>query len=133
MASLYKRDMSYFKIDFNLQEEVAITTLDKFCKESRIEKINYLKLDVEGNEMEVLKGAQDLLKADAVDFIQFEFGGADIDARVFLRDFVNLLKGRFNIFRIVKDGLRPLNYSEFFEIFVTTNFLAASKRLKDFK
>ena len=42
--------------------EVDVTTLDEFCKENAINKIDILKIDVEGFEHEVLQGAQSVLK-----------------------------------------------------------------------
>ena len=43
-----------------------------------------------------------MLSKGAIEVIQFEFGGANIDAKVFLRDFVNLLKNEFNIYRVLE-------------------------------
>ncbi len=129
MASVYKRDMSTFNIDFSRQENIKLTALDKFCQGANIETIDFLKLDVEGNELEVLKGAKDFLADNRISTIQFEFGGANIDSRIYLRDFVNLLSGNFALYRILKDGLSPLNYTEWSEVFVTTNFLAINKNI----
>ena len=36
-------------------------TLDNFCKKKKIKKIDILKIDVEGAEMDVLKGANKIL------------------------------------------------------------------------
>jgi len=60
--------------------------------------------------------------------VQVEFGGTAIDARVYLRDFFDLLGNDFAIHRIVRDGVVPVTYSEWFEVFVTSNFLAIAAR-----
>jgi FkbM family methyltransferase len=39
---------------------VRVTRLDDFVRESRIERVDFIKLDVEGAELSVLKGASDL-------------------------------------------------------------------------
>lgn len=56
---------------------VASTTLDLFCAERRIERIGLLKLDVEGFELQVLKGGSRMLWN--TDFVYLEFN--DIAAR----------------------------------------------------
>lgn len=53
-------------------ELVEAISLDTFCEEHNIQKIDYLKVDVEGAESDVLQGATQLLKNKAVEFIQFE-------------------------------------------------------------
>ncbi len=41
---------------------VDTTTLDSYCEKNQIEKVDYLKIDVEGHEIAVLKGAEKLLR-----------------------------------------------------------------------
>ncbi|MBV6625405.1 MAG: FkbM family methyltransferase [Rivularia sp. (in: Bacteria)] len=53
-------------------EVVEAISLDSFCQQHDIEEIDYLKVDVEGAESDVLQGASQLLKNKAVKFIQFE-------------------------------------------------------------
>jgi hypothetical protein len=103
-------------------------TLDEYCREKNISRIDFLKLDVEGHELKALAGAKEMLSAGKIDRIQFEFGGCDIDSRSFFQDFFYLLQNRYDIFRILKNGLRPIKkYEETEEIFLTTNFLAVKR------
>lgn len=53
-------------------EVVEAITLDNFCQSHNIQKINFLKVDVEGAESDVLKGSVELLQKKAIKFIQFE-------------------------------------------------------------
>ena len=43
LASLTKRKLDHFGIEFNESETVQIETIDDYCKENSIEKINLLK------------------------------------------------------------------------------------------
>jgi hypothetical protein len=52
--------------------EVPSWTLDEFCNTERIERINFLKVDVEGFELSVFRGAERLLRERRVDYICFE-------------------------------------------------------------
>lgn len=79
--------------------------------------------------LKVLKGAKDLIGKNSIDFIQFEFGGANIDSRTYFQDFYYLLTPYYKIYRILKDGLIAIDaYKEIYEIFLTTNFLAILKK-----
>jgi len=128
LASLYNRQLDYLGITMDKKEEVEIRKLDDYCDQESIQYIDLLKLDVEGNELDVLYGANRMLNKTSIGFIQFEFGGCNIDSRTYFRDFFYLLKPNFNIYRILQDGIYPINkYSEMNEIFVTTNFLARKK------
>ena len=125
LASVYRRRLDHFNIDMNKSEDVVVKTLDTFCDENRIKRVHFLKLDVEGHELKALEGAEKMLNSGSIDFIQFEFGGCNIDSRTYFQDFYYLLKDNYKIYRIVKDGLYPINqYREMYEAFITTNFLA---------
>ncbi len=130
LASLLKRDSDIVGREMDVVEEVKVDTLDSFCEKNSILAIDFLKLDVEGNEYKVLAGAKKTLEEGRISFIQFEFGDTDIDARVFFLDFFKLLSPQYNLYRILKNGLAPMpTYKETDEIFFTTNYLAVLKEL----
>jgi FkbM family methyltransferase len=131
MASVYKRNLEHFNIEMNKSEEIELRTLDSFCRENNIGHVHFLKLDVEGHELKVIEGAKEMIAAGNIDFIQFEFGGTDIDSRTYFRDFYYALHDKYTINRIVIDGVFPLGpYGEVQESFLTTNFLAEKKTIK---
>jgi len=47
-------------------------TLEEFCNSQSIKKIDFLKIDVEGAELEVFKGSSKLLREHAIEYIAFE-------------------------------------------------------------
>ena len=61
------------------QESVQTIALDDFCTQQGIDRIHLLKIDVEGAEYQVLKGAKMLLQAKRIDCIVFEFGVTSFD------------------------------------------------------
>lgn len=127
LSSIYRHRFDDVPAASLTTEEARMVTLSDFCAQERIKRIHLLKMDVEGNELECLKGAGDLLD-DSIDFIQFEFGTCNIFSKTYFRDFYNLLHERYHIFRILKDGPHRIDrYRAADELFVTTNFLAERK------
>jgi len=49
----------------NEKETINLTTLDKFVEENNIEKIDFIKADIEGAERDMIKGAIQVLKTFA--------------------------------------------------------------------
>lgn len=63
------------RIDSEPQEcgvTVQLNTLDNFCEMQNIGRINLLKIDVEGHEMQVLRGAEGLFNQRRIDFVVCE-------------------------------------------------------------
>ncbi len=56
------------------QEKVAVTTVDLFMDDHNVRQIDLLKIDTEGFDLEVLKGAQEALREGRVQFVQVEVG-----------------------------------------------------------
>ncbi len=81
-----------FDIEPKQHIEVPCTTLDKYCTQNNIEHIDFLKIDVEGGELNVLKGATKLLKAKKIKCIVFEFGQTSYDMGNTAADYISFFK-----------------------------------------
>ena len=55
-------------------EAVDVSTLDEFCQSKGVSHIDFLKVDTEGADLEVLKGADGLLTMQKIDLVQVEAG-----------------------------------------------------------
>lgn len=129
-ASLTKRKMDCYGVDFDYSEDVSIDTLDAYCLANDIKEIDLLKIDVEGHELDVVEGSKEMLKRKMIKMISFEFGGCNIDTSTFLRDFYYLFdEFGFLLYRITPSGyFYPLdNYNEKLEMFRTTNYIGIRK------
>ena len=111
---------------------VPVNTLDRYCNHMNISRISFMKIDVEGAELEVLNGANKLFCEDRIDFIQFEYGGTFRDAGITLeRVFQILSPHQFLMFKISPKGLVYIShFSPDMEHYRYTNFLAVNRRFE---
>lgn len=93
-------------------KRLPLRSLESYCNEKGIDKINFLKTDIEEYDFFALQGLGSRIRT--VDFIQFELGlGAPyLDRRVEARDYFSLLGDNFNLY-LVKDEKNPIWYSGF--------------------
>jgi len=130
LASLFQRDVLVSMTDNKMtKEEIEVSTIDLFCQTNKINHIHFLKIDVEGNELNVLKGARRMLSENRIGTIQFEFGGTAIDSKIFINDFIKLLSCHgYSMGRILRNGIDEYNnYTIYREVFDFANYLAWKK------
>lgn len=103
--------------------QVRAVRIDAFCAEQGIDHVDLLKIDSEGHELAILRGASGIL--DRVDAIQFEYGGTALDARIYLRDFFDLLGDRFDLYRLWRRGkIHYRQWTELLEFAAYQNWVA---------
>ncbi|MFY7928067.1 MAG: FkbM family methyltransferase [Oligoflexus sp.] len=104
---------------------VEVQSGDRYVIDQGLKHIDYLKIDVEGAELTVLKGFDQMLAARKIDLIQFEYGPNTKQARVFLADFYDLLgKYGFILGKIFPNGVDFKEYHIENENFVGPNYIA---------
>ena len=83
-----------------------------YINDNNIKNIDFLKIDTEGYELNVIKGFEE--KINIVDKIQFEYGGTYKDNKTRLIDVLSYLESyRFtNFYYLRKDGLETINNYE---------------------
>jgi FkbM family methyltransferase len=88
---------------------VECTTLDSFLDTIADGRVDLLKIDVEGFEHSVLKGAQRAIAAGRVGVVQFEFNSMNTVSRTFMGDFMKALPG-YRLYRLLRSGeLLPIS------------------------
>ncbi len=114
-------------------EQVPLTTLDSFVKQNNITQISLLKIDAEGHDPDVIKGAEMLIANQNIGVIQFEYNWRWIFGNNFLRDvFMNLSENGYHLGKVTPRGIQFFpRYSVELETFVESNYIACTDEWVD--
>lgn len=110
-ASLYREAIERTHHQQSAAWDVQVTTLDTFIETHGLETIHLLKIDTEGNELNVLRGCQRARQRGTIDVIQFEMSQMHVNSRTFLSDFVDVLGG-YQLYRMLPSELVPLDQDD---------------------
>jgi len=128
-ASVYKDVIEVIHKSNSREFEIELTTIDSFVEENNLQKIALLKIDTEGNEKNVLLGAEKAIENNIIEVIQIEFNEMNVVSRTFFKDIIDLLPG-YTFYRLLPDGMKALGnyYSVLHEIFAFQNIVAIKQR-----
>jgi FkbM family methyltransferase len=114
-----------------VSHKVNVSTVDIICHQNSITEIDFLKIDVEGYELDVLKGAEKMLQSESIKIIQFEFTQLNTTTRLYFKDFWEMLSDSYNIYRLLPNDLLQIKKynATMDEIFGYQNFVAIKKGL----
>jgi FkbM family methyltransferase len=91
--------------------EVHIDKIDDFSKANNIPSINFLKIDAEGFDLNVLEGASEMLTRQAIDIFTFEFASGWTASKRYLWEVDAFLKEKpYRLFRLFNGFLCPFIY-----------------------
>jgi FkbM family methyltransferase len=105
--------------------EVETDTIDQVMQRLQLSHVDLLKIDVEGSELSVLRGAKDALRTNRISIIQFEISPINLITRTFLQDFIDYLPN-YRFFRLLPNGLVDLDSYKPWqrEVFADQNIVA---------
>jgi FkbM family methyltransferase len=107
------RPMTQIRLDTTI--EVPVDTVDEFISRSEIASVDIMKMDTEGHEMEVLRGAARSIHVGKIKLILFEFGLHQIESRDFFKDFWQFLTRRlYKMYFVDNDGkIQPIPHYQY--------------------
>lgn len=107
-------------------ENVELLTLDDFTEKNNLSHISLLKIDAEGHDPDVIKGAENLISNQKIGIIQFEYNWRWIFSNQFLRDvFTDLSRHGYHIGKVTPKGIQFFpEYHIDLETFVEGNYIA---------
>lgn len=104
---------------------VTVATLDDALRDAGWNRVDLLKIDAEGYDLQVLRGARESIASRSIGVIQFEYNRAWQLAGDTLRAAYTLLESSgYRVFVLRRDGLYTLDYLRYEEYFEYTNFVA---------
>jgi FkbM family methyltransferase len=111
--------------------DVQTSTLDRYCSENSIDRIDMIKIDTEGNDLRVIQGAIEILRRGNVGVMQFEYTFRWIYSRSFLKDVFDLVRGTpYWVAKICSTGLEIyVEWHPELERFFETNYALVHERL----
>jgi FkbM family methyltransferase len=128
IASLHQRLDTPFKNKGFATYDVETVTLDSIIEAYHLNRVDFMKMDIEGHELSALQGASKSLEAGVIKAFSFEFGSGNINSRTFFRDFWDLLSPmNYQIYRILPSSrlMRIKDYYEDCEYFRgVSNYIA---------
>lgn len=110
----------------NFIENVELLTLDDFAKKNDLSHISLLKIDAEGHDPDVIKGAKNLISNQKIGIIQFEYNWRWIFSNQFLRNvFTDLSSRGYFIGKVTPKGIQFFpEYHIDLETFIEGNYIA---------
>jgi FkbM family methyltransferase len=111
--------------------KVPTISLDDYCLNHNIRRIHFAKIDAEGAEFSIIKGMQNLIKQNRVDFFQFEYGGTFKDSNSSLSEVFDFISNyKYDIYKISDSGLIFISsFHKGLEDYKKCDFLVVHKRL----
>lgn len=114
-ASLHVRGDTPFRELTYQAREVEVVTIDQVIESKQIAFVDFMKMDIEGNELFALRGARQALAARKIGALSFEFGCTNVNSRTFFKDFWDLLTASgYSLARITPGG-SPVAIGEYYE------------------
>jgi FkbM family methyltransferase len=111
-------------------QRVRVTTVDQEAADACFEYVGMLKIDVEGYDFHVLRGAKHLLERVAVGLVQFEYNRPWASAGSTLSAAMSYLNSfGYQVYLLRSTGLHRLDYERYGEFFSYTNFVAISPEM----
>ena len=107
-------------------ENVELLTLDDFADKNDLSHISLLKIDAEGHDPDVIKGAENLISNQKIGIIQFEYNWRWIFSNQFLKNvFTDLSQHGYHIGKVTPKGIQFFpEYHIDLETFVEGNYIA---------
>ena len=125
-ASLHREVIERLHGARAVEHRVPVVCLDDYVREHGIRSIDLLKIDTEGHEFAVLRGAADTLRAGMVDCVHIEFNEMNAVSGVFFKQFYDLLSPSYTMYRLLPTSMLEIKrYTPLYhEVFAFQNIVA---------
>ena len=114
-----------------LTEEVTTTTLSSYAEQAGLDQLALVKIDTEGHDLAVLRGARQLFAEQRISVAQFEYNHRWIYARSYLHDAFELLEPLgYRVGKLTPAGVEFYpSWDAELETFVEGNYVACRQAI----
>jgi hypothetical protein len=117
----------------SMRFEARLETGDSYRALNHIEAVDFVKIDVEGAEIRVLRGLSQCLSERNIQCLQFEYGAFSTQTKVLLTDYYSLLSSDYWIGKIYPSYVDFRAYDWTMEDFRFSNYCCVSKSRADLR
>ncbi len=129
-SSLYNIQGLSYKA--NQKQTIELIRGDNFMNDYKINEIDFLKIDVEGAEYDVINGFEEHINQGKIKAIQFEYGYINITTKYLLIDYYNYFNSKgYVLGKIFPKTVEFRKYEFKYEDFLGPNFIAVKKTETD--
>jgi FkbM family methyltransferase len=132
LSSLHKQD--WWETELPMKTSIVkLCTVDNYCQKNKIEFIDYLKIDCEGNDYFVLIGAMEILKQDKIKFIQIEYGGHYRIVDVKFADIIKQMNELgYKVYSFQTDNYNEITLENFTEDYHYENYIITKEEIHNY-
>jgi FkbM family methyltransferase len=119
------------RIIYEAALEVSTNTVDEYCRQTSVDRIDLLKIDTEGGDLRVIRGALGLLRAGNIGVLQFEYNFRWIHSRSYLKDVFDLISDTpYRVAKVCSSALEIYDqWHPELERYFETNYALVHERL----
>jgi FkbM family methyltransferase len=108
------------------RNSITVQTLtgNQILKDEELENVNFLKIDAEGHDFNILQGFAEAIEKNYIELIQFEYNIFTLEAGHSLSKFFKLLGQKYILCRLLPNGLEACGYHPVLDNFGQSNWVA---------
>lgn len=130
LSSIYNNhEWDYLPKQFG---KIGTTTIDQYCGQLGVDHVDFIKIDVEGAELDVMMGMLQTLKEKKVKFIQVEYSSHYQLANATFREIFYIVSAAgYNVYLYVNGIFEPVTNENLVEDFELRNYIITTEILSD--
>lgn len=101
---------SFHTLSAPSSKSFPIKTIKNYCRENSVNGIDFLKIDIEGMEIDCLRGGEEIINSTCK-YVQFEFASTMVDRQIEPEELIQFFNKSFDLFLLQVDPAHP-HYSQ---------------------
>lgn len=130
-ASFIRESNHHEYVQNNETLEIEVISIDDFIRENHITEIDFIKIDVEGFESEVIEGAFETFNSIKPKYVQIEYGWHQLIRNVNLNYFAKKLSN-YNVYQLTYNNMKLVDPKDSYaNFYLYSNFIFIRKDIDE--